>query len=397
MDKSQFSTSTKEPPISKYVNLSHINNSGSRPDPPIPSTSSMLTSSREPSINTFTSFLPSVLDLPAIITEKDFGHTTQTYSNMLHKAATLLKALDQLSGAYAEFGSALESTVRECPKLHHLGAFSEGLVNAGGLQYLVGIVLQISGRVLRESFEEPLRDSLGQLQEYYTHHRADYQTQVKEKSQTLRAMELENVKLLKLKTRNISTYKNNLVSLTNQLDDLDRLKYEYYREVNEMIERFNNEQLLVKCGSFVRAQLELHESIAKKGWTGGGLEGLLNLSPDLFEVKASYSESDGINHDNEQRNYDQDEDVDVDEVDDDDDGGADISVRTITGIPSTDSFHNPTDSIRGQSLVINDTSTPTSGPKGDDEINTSTTADESFSLPIVNPTTNPLLRPLDGV
>lgn len=392
MDKSQFSTSTQkpEPPIPKYVNLSHIN----KAEPPIPSSSSLMASSREPSINTFTSFLPSVLDLPAIITERDFGHTTQTYSTMLDKAHTLLAALDQLSSAYAEFGSALENTVRDCPKIHHLSQFSEGLVNAGGLQYLVGIVLQISGRVLRDSFEQPLRESLSELQTYYSDHRNDYQAQVKEKSQMLRVMELENLKLLKLKTRNITTYKNNLVNLTNQLDDLDRLKYEYYREVNDMIERFNNEHLLIKCGSFVRAQLELHESIAKKGWTGGGLDSLLNLSPDLFEVATSYS------LDLTETENAEEETVEAD---------ADTSIRTITGMPSTDALHESTggaarssilESMRAQSLIIHDTSTPVAGIStvADDEINTSmvdNTADESFSLPIINQS-NPLLRPLDG-
>lgn len=82
-------------------------------------------------------------------------------------------------------------------------------------------------------------------------------------------------------------YKSNLLNLTSQLDEIDRLKYDYYHEVNSMISKFNQDHLLIKTGSLVRAQLEIAEGIARKGWSGGGLDELLSVSPDLFETNDS--------------------------------------------------------------------------------------------------------------
>ncbi len=43
---------------------------------------------------------------------------------------------------------------------------------------------------------------------------------------------------------------SNLVQLANQVDEIDRLKHDYYHEVNAILEHFSGDQLLWKTGSF---------------------------------------------------------------------------------------------------------------------------------------------------
>lgn len=239
---------------------------------------------RQPSLNTFTSFTPSVLDLPHILTSKDFEQSVKTYENTLDKAGKFRMALLAVSKAAEEFGQALEDTIDENPKVNNSKQVSDGLINAGSLQYIVGSNNQILARLLTQNFEEPLTKELNHLKDNYSRNYDYYQQEIKAKSRALRLKELENLKLSKLKTRNLTVYKNNLVNLTNQLDEIDRLKYDYYHEVNSMVEHFNSEQLLIRTGSIIRAELELFEGVARKGWSGGGLDRLLAVSPDLFAI-----------------------------------------------------------------------------------------------------------------
>lgn len=216
----------------------------------------------------------------------------ETYTALIDKAAALRKTLAQVSQSASEFGQALEDCVSKCPKVNNPRPVCDGLINAGGLQYMIGSNQQILSRLVQTSFEDPLREQLQKLELDYKSSYGFYQQEVKQKSRALREKELENIKLSKQRTRNLNTYKHNLLNLTNQLDEIDRLKYDYYHEINSMIEKFYLEQLLLKTGSLVRAQLEIYEGIAKKGWSGGGLDDLLAVSPDLFEVKYSDTEGD---------------------------------------------------------------------------------------------------------
>lgn len=260
---------------------SFMNNKSNIPLSPTQSTASK--TDREPPLHTFTSFLPSVMDLPNIVATKDFNHNVNVYKNLLSKAEGLRNSLLMVSSAANEFGQALEDCINECPKVHNSKVVSDGLINAGGLQYMIGSNQQILSRLIETNFEDPLRGELDRLCREYDMNHVYYQQEIKHKSKLLREKELENIKLSKLKTRNLNTYKNNLLHLTNHLEEIDRLKYDYYHEINSMIESFNQNHLLIRTGSLVRAQLEIFEGIAKKGWSGGGLDDLLSISPDLFD------------------------------------------------------------------------------------------------------------------
>lgn len=304
-------------------------------------------------LDTFTSFSPSVLDLPNILTPRDFEHTTKSYQAVLDKAHLLKQALEDVSRATGEFGQALEDSVKQNPKVHNTRAVFEGLQNAGGLQLLISSNQQILGRLLRQSFAEPLQLELQKLRLDYHQNHLYYQQEIRARSRILRQKELQNLKLSKLKTRNLSNYRANLMELTRQVEEIDRLKYGYYHEINLMLERFNQEQLLTRTGSLVRAQLEIYEGIAKKGWLGGGLDDLLSISPDLFAPKEESSEPEldgaGLEIDGNNSTSDAAENHDV-----------------------ADGGHDTLDTIRMHSP---ETSTPLQGR---------VEVDESFDLPVVS-------------
>ena len=285
--KYNFTKSSNKPPEHLSEFYSFMSNSSTIPTSPgrEPTGGSYEYSqriNREPSLNTFTSFSPSVSDLSNILTSQDFQHTTEKYSNIIDKAEKLRLSLANVCEAANEFGHALEDSINECPKVNNSKNVSNGIMNAGGLQHIIAANQNILSSLILLSFEQPLRKELQNLQEEYSSNYKFYQQEVKSKSNLLKEKELENLKLSKSKTRNLNTYKINLLSLTNQIDDIDRLKYEYYHEINSMIENFNRDHLLLRTGSLVRAQLEIYEGIAKKGWSGGGLDELLAISPDLF-------------------------------------------------------------------------------------------------------------------
>ncbi|KAK6462688.1 hypothetical protein DFJ63DRAFT_313817 [Scheffersomyces coipomensis] len=410
---SEFYSLVNKIPLASPSTLSptHSNISITKPSPAFSNSSSNQVK-RQPSLNTFTSFSPSVLDLPDIVTSKDFQTSIETYENVIQKAAKLRQVLQTVSEVANEFGEALEDCINKNPKINNPKLVHDGLINAAGLQYMMGSNQQILSRLIESSYEVPLRDELNKLKQHYKLNHSYYQTEIKLKSKLLRTQELENLKLSKQKTRNLNIYKHNLLNLTNQLDEIDRLKYDYYHEINSIVTKFNQDHLLIKTGSLIRAQLEISEGIARKGWSGGGLDDLLSISPDLFEV-----------------NYKDDEDMDEqkqneehDVIDDDNGDGLDdeelIDDDTLETVKFTHTNNNNNNNnnfqplshpepIHTKNIAISTTtttenvlsklliSTPTPTPQeGNSKQNAAgvltklndNSMDESFSLPMVNNT-----------
>lgn len=381
-----------------------IKYSGSSTSPATPKISASGQHPRRPSLNTidtFTSFSPSVLDLPNILTSKDFLSTVETYGTLLERASNLKKALDEVSRCTGEFGQALEDCVNDCPKVQNSRPVEDGMINAGGLHYMISSNQQILGRLIEQSFEIPLKRELLKLKEEYQVNHTYYQQEIKSRSRVLRESELQNLKLSKLKTRNLTSYKNNLMDLTRQVEEIDRLKYGYYREINLMLERFNQEKLLPRTGSLVRAQLELYEGIAKKGWSGGGLDNLLAVSPDLF---AEEDEEEGIDDVMGKNRYGLTEDnrnfpltgninslreEPLNEADEGDDSAifeadANETMETVKLTDDLPSGHKYEPNTDGSSTPI-----PTKS-RNNERFDSS--MDESFSLPVVNNSNSLLAR-----
>lgn len=289
----------------------------------------------------------------------------------------------------------MEDSINENPKVNNLKTVSDGLNNAGGLQFMISTNQQILGRLLKQNFEIPLQAELNKLQSSYQENHQFYQQEIRLRSRILRDKELKNLKLSKLKTRNLSEYKNNLVELTRQVEEIDRLKYGYYHEINLMLERFNQDHLLTRTGSLVRAQLEIYEGIAKKGWSGGGLDELLAVSPDLFahneDEYSKENQADGGEFDNEDtldfiNRLDNVETEGIEGLDDEDEDD-EVVVSGAFDLNKNEVLEDETVLWRGgdervKIPLIGGRSTPIQSQQTE-ELN-DISVDESFSLPMVS-------------
>ena len=76
-------------------------------------------------------------------------------------------------------------------------------------------------------------------------------------------------------------YKNSLLELTSQIDDIDDLKLQYFQSAYDLVENTSS-QIVQYVSSIARAEVEIYEGIARKGWSGGGLDSLIATGPDPF-------------------------------------------------------------------------------------------------------------------
>lgn len=108
-----------------------------------------------------------------------------------------------------------------------------------------------------------------------------YLKEVKARSQEIRKMEIEGLKLHKQRKRDVARFRGHLVDLTTKLDDLTTLHGGHSRGLLGDSQR-TSVKIVEAASSLVRAEVDIFESLARKGWSGGGLEELLDKGADLF-------------------------------------------------------------------------------------------------------------------
>ncbi|ODV95590.1 hypothetical protein PACTADRAFT_42261, partial [Pachysolen tannophilus NRRL Y-2460] len=223
------------------------------------------------------SISPSTLDLQTLITSNDIQTNIENFNKLVETAKNYRNALCLISDAASEFGSALEE-VAKTKGSHNSG---EGLMNAAGLQFLIANHDQILSKSIKQNFEIPIREKINDFKKDAILNDLKFKQLIREKLINLKKREKEINKFSKLKTKNLMTYKTNLLSLTSQLDEIDKLKHDFYLSSFELVQDFSQE-ILNHSGLVVRSQLEISEAIAKKGWSGGGLENLIANYGDPF-------------------------------------------------------------------------------------------------------------------
>lgn len=216
-------------------------------------------------------------DLPALITSKEVTETLRTYSGVLHAAQKYREALLLVSGAAAEFGAALE----KCARCKGAGSSAESLLAAGGLHYLVSNHQQILAKSIHKTFEVPVRREVDLFKATMAANEEAFKKELKVKYRRLKSHENENARLSRMRVRNLVAYRNSLLELTSQIDDIDRLKYEHFCHAFD-VAQITSTNLLTYSASVVRAEVEIYEGIARKGWSGGGLDDLIATCPDPF-------------------------------------------------------------------------------------------------------------------
>lgn len=250
----------------------------------------------------------------ARLSKADIENSHVAYSDLLASAKNYRQALASLSTAASAFGSALEACARlKEARAEPIGPPSgtsltasfttkgactaDTLMSASGIQHLVANHQQILSETVYRSFEVPLLHDLDKWQTVIDDEEETYQQQIKAQSKEVKRLEKEGLKLHKQRRRDVARFRAHLVELTNKLDGLTTLhanhSHTLLREGQETSGRIAD----ASC-SLVRAEIDIFESLAKKGWTGGGLEDVLEKGQDLFATEDVGAAGTGGGHGN---------------------------------------------------------------------------------------------------
>ncbi|VEU20602.1 DEKNAAC101453 [Brettanomyces naardenensis] len=214
---------------------------------------------------------PSALDLETVITARDVKETIACYQNLINTSEKYREALTQLSLAASEFGGALET----CARLKGSGRASDGLMGCSGLQHLIASQQQLLVRNLEVDFEQPVSKVIDEFGQQHVETDDEFRKLINGKVKQLKKNEKNNIKLSRLKYRNIVAYRSNLQQLTLQLDQIDRLKHDYYVSSFEQVQSASR-SILDRARDIVSLETTIYDSVAKKGESGGGLDDLLD-------------------------------------------------------------------------------------------------------------------------
>ncbi|KAK9243738.1 hypothetical protein V1506DRAFT_543646 [Lipomyces tetrasporus] len=221
---------------------------------------------------------PAPPTLPKVIVSKDdIQNNVAAYETLLSAAATLRTALAAVAQAENQFGSALEA----CAKCRGASESEDGLSGAAGLQYLAANHHRILSESFTKGFELPVRTEVDTYAKVTKEHEEKFQKETISRTKQLRKTEKQHVKLGKKKQRNLALYRSALMDLTSQVDGLETLKYEYFKYSLDITQDISA-KILKQATGIVRAEVEIFEGIARKGWTGEGLDDILSNSIDPF-------------------------------------------------------------------------------------------------------------------
>ncbi|ESZ92396.1 hypothetical protein SBOR_7204 [Sclerotinia borealis F-4128] len=243
----------------------------------------------------------------AVLTKSDLELSQIAYSELLSTAKSYRLALAELSSSASAFGSALEA----CARLKE--ARSEGLappggslsnsftakgsctgdhlMSASGVHQLIANHQQILSECVYRSFEVPLLHELDNWGRHVEEEEVSYRKEVKNKSKEIQKMEKEGLRVHKQRKRDVRGFRGHLVELTTRLDGLTTLHGQHARGLLRDCQDVST-KVVEASSSLVRAEVEIFEAIARKGWTGGGLEDLLEHGQDLFSSEPSSANTD---------------------------------------------------------------------------------------------------------
>ncbi|KAK3396049.1 hypothetical protein B0T20DRAFT_358765 [Sordaria brevicollis] len=293
--------------------------------PPVPSSPTYsYASTANPNLSQFNLPLPPPpKQAHAVLTKHDLEASQAAYADLLSSAKAFRLALTSLSTAASAFGSALESCARlkearaeqvvsdppnrggspvqggqgqggGPPPLMMNNSFTSAaqgttksactadtLLTVAGLQHLVANHQHILSETVYRSFEVPLLHELDKWRGAVEDEEESYASAVAVQSKEIRRLEKEGMKLHKQRRRDVAKFRSHLVELTTKLDGLTTLHGEHSRTLLRESQDTSARIVEASC-SLVRAEVDIFESLARKGWTGGGLEDVLEQGQDLF-------------------------------------------------------------------------------------------------------------------
>jgi hypothetical protein len=237
-----------------------------------------------------------------VLSKADLDASQAAYADLLTTAKSYRVALAALSTASSAFGSALEACARlKEARAEPLGPTPQGaslsnsfhaaaagssctadpLLSASGVHHLVANHHHILSETVYRSFEVPLLHELDKWRQAVDDEEDSYARNVRDKSNEIRRLEKEGLKLHRQRRRDVGRFRAHLVDLTTKLDGLTSLHGDHARTLLRESQETSGKIVDASC-SLVRAEVDIFESLARKGWTGGGLDDLLERGADLF-------------------------------------------------------------------------------------------------------------------
>ncbi|QLL34814.1 hypothetical protein HG536_0H01890 [Torulaspora globosa] len=222
--------------------------------------------------------MSSISDLRTLVTKRDMKDTVDAMSELRSSSRGYACSLREVSNHAGCMAQALE-------KLARLKGCSDGtaekFLSASGLFYLVANHENIMARCLDSALDEELLEEIDEFQVGFRTMENEFKKECKEQSMKLKLQEKHNTKLAKRKVRNLVQYKESLLNLQLQLDHLETLRHDFYQNSYNLVES-TCDKVLDKMATVSRARVEISESVARKGWSGGGLDELLIDAEDPF-------------------------------------------------------------------------------------------------------------------
>ena len=238
----------------------------------------------------------------SILSKSDLEASQQAYSDIISTAKAYRTALATLSTSASAFGSALEACARlkesrseglEPPGGSLSNSFTakgsctaDSLLAASGVHQLIANHQQILSEVVYRSFEVPLLHEVDTWRRKLEEEEASFQSESKALSKEIRRMEKEGMKVYKQRKRDVGRFREHLVQLTGKLDGLTTLQGAYKRGLLRDSQDMSKGIVEASAG-LVRAEVDIFEALARKGWNGGGLDELLEKGRDLFSNEGS--------------------------------------------------------------------------------------------------------------
>ncbi|KAF4122838.1 hypothetical protein GMORB2_7145 [Geosmithia morbida] len=265
-----------------------------------------------------------------VLTAGDIERSQEAYAGLVSSAKEYRLALAALGTAASAFGSALESCARlKEARAEPIGASSirlgsgsggggggggsinmtasftnkaaakpctaDTLMSASGVQHLVANHQQILSETVYRSFEVPLLDDLDRWRAVMDDEKDQYEQRVRAQSREIKRLEKEGLKLHRQRHRDVGRFRAHLVDLTHRLDGLTGLHADYSRTLLHESQETSARIVDASC-SLVRAEIDIFESLARKGWSGGGLDDILDKGHDLFATDDLAVMDDDLDH-----------------------------------------------------------------------------------------------------
>ncbi|KAG6890944.1 hypothetical protein C0995_000901 [Termitomyces sp. Mi166 len=238
-----------------------------------------------------------------IITRANLKASLQAYEDVsvgLRKSGTLLPTpeLLQLMNTSTEYRAALMTMSKVT------AAFADSLETCSGWNAVTGgfgtpppdweplacsrmsLIFSIhngnldvaQAETIEKSFERPLRQHLDTYRTIVKDRSGSYERAVKEKSQAIREIEQRS---MNRKERNLQTFREALLVLQRQVDELDHMKESHYREIVEHEEQVWD-VVQAKTSVVVRSTMDVFDRFTAKA-SDPTIEFMLQSVPDPFD------------------------------------------------------------------------------------------------------------------